>query len=73
MHNNILLYFSNFLSRYGLLAPNEVTEAQLFYANQIYENAYHPDTAEIQNVFGRLSFVPIGKTLLVAALLSQSA
>lgn len=50
---------------------NNTTEAQLLYAKQVYENAFHPDTTEKQNVLGRLSFLPIGKPLLVAAILSQ--
>lgn len=51
--------------------PKNITDAQVLYAKQIYENAFHPDTAEKQNVFGRLSFMPIGKGILIATLLTQ--
>jgi hypothetical protein len=50
---------------------NNASESDILFAKQIYENTIHPDTAEIRNMFGRLSFIPIGKALIVASLLTQ--
>ncbi|XP_050057292.1 sideroflexin-2-like isoform X1 [Aphis gossypii] len=50
---------------------NDMTDTRLLYEHQIYENAIHPHTNEVQNIFGRLSFMPIGKAFLVAVLLTQ--
>ncbi|XP_022181674.1 sideroflexin-2-like [Myzus persicae] len=57
--------------RYGSITNDDITDTKLLHAQQIYENVIHPDTNEVQNRFGRLSFIPIGKSLLVAVLLSQ--
>lgn len=46
-----------------------MSDSDILYAKQVYENAFHPDTAEVQNVFGRLSFIPFGKAVLIATLL----
>ncbi|XP_026807716.1 sideroflexin-2-like [Rhopalosiphum maidis] len=62
-----LIHFS---CLYGSIS-NDITDTKLLHEHQIYENVIHPDTNEIQNTFGRLSFMPIGKALLVAVLLSQ--
>jgi len=62
---------SNIKYRRGSISNDDITDAKLLYAQQIYENVIHPDTNEITNRFGRLSFIPIGKSLLVAILLSQ--
>ncbi|XP_025201828.1 sideroflexin-2-like [Melanaphis sacchari] len=56
--------------KYGSIS-NEITDKKLLQTHQIYENAIHPDTNEIKNILGRLSFIPIGKALLVAVLVSQ--
>lgn len=58
------------IGRHGPTA-NEAIELNILYAKQIYENAIHPDTVEVKNMFGRLSFLPIGKALVVASLLTQ--
>lgn len=55
----------------GRPATNNATESEILYAKQVYENAIHPDTAEVKSMFGRLSFIPIGKALIVASLLTQ--
>lgn len=56
--------------RYRKIPSNTITEAKMLYAQQICENAFHPDTNEIQNILGP-SFIPIGKGILIAALLAQ--
>ena len=41
--------------------PAGTTREQIIYAKKLYESAFHPDTGELQNVFGRMSFqVPGG-------------
>ncbi|XP_029342262.1 sideroflexin-2-like [Acyrthosiphon pisum] len=55
----------------GSISNDDITETKLLYAHQIYESVIHPDTNEVQNRFGRLSFIPIGKSLIVGVLLSQ--
>ncbi|XP_015364517.1 PREDICTED: sideroflexin-2-like [Diuraphis noxia] len=62
---------SNTEYRNGSISNDDITDTKLLCAQQIYENVIHPDTNEVQNRFGRLSFIPIGKSLLVAVLLSQ--
>lgn len=36
--------------------PKETTLEQIKYAKKLYESAFHPDTGDLQNVFGRMSF-----------------
>jgi sideroflexin-2 len=44
--------------------PQGTTEAQIIFARKLYESAFHPDTGEKQNVFGRMSFqVPGGMAI----------
>lgn len=65
-----LIMHTTIIDRHGFTSSN-VSESEILFAKQIYENAIHPDTAEVKNMFGRLSFIPIGKALIVASLLSQ--
>jgi len=44
--------------------PPGTTEEQLWYAQKLYMSAFHPDTGEKMNMFGRMSFqVPAGMIL----------
>lgn len=42
---------------------------QLVRAKQLYESAFHPDSGELQNVFGRMSFQMPGGCLITGAML----
>lgn len=44
--------------------PQGTTDEQIIFARKLYESAFHPDTGEKQNVFGRMSFqVPGGMAI----------
>lgn len=45
------------------------TFEQLVSAKQLYESAFHPDSGELQNVFGRMSFQMPGGCLITGAML----
>lgn len=50
----------------------EVQHAELervIYAKKLYESAFHPDSGELQNVFGRMSFQVPGGMVLTGAML----
>jgi len=49
--------------------PVGTTEELLWGAKHIYESAFHPDTGEKQNVFGRMSFQVPGGMLITGAML----
>lgn len=42
---------------------------QVIKAKQLYESAFHPDSGELQNVFGRMSFQMPGGCLITGAML----
>ncbi|KAF5295983.1 hypothetical protein FQA39_LY12755 [Lamprigera yunnana] len=42
---------------------------QVIYAKKLYESAFHPDSGELQNVFGRMSFQLPGGMLVTGAML----
>ncbi|XP_063982427.1 sideroflexin-2 [Diachasmimorpha longicaudata] len=50
-------------------APNNTTREQLLRAKKLYESAFHPDTGELQNVFGRMSFQVPGGMAVTGAML----
>jgi len=50
--------------------PKETTDKQLFYAQKLYQSAFHPDTGDLQNVAGRMSFQVPGGTILIGAMLA---
>ncbi|KAB7498893.1 Sideroflexin-2 [Armadillidium nasatum] len=50
--------------------PIGTTKEELLSAKYIYESAFHPDTGEKQNIFGRMSFQVPGGMVLTGAMLS---
>lgn len=49
--------------------PAGTTKEKIIYAKKLYESAFHPDSAELQNVFGRMSFQMPGGMLITGAML----
>jgi len=49
--------------------PQGTTDDQVWRAKHIYESAFHPDSGEKQNVFGRMSFQVPGGMLITGAML----
>jgi sideroflexin-2 len=49
--------------------PKDVTKEQIIYAKKLFESAFHPDTGELQNVFGRMSFQVPGGMAITGAML----
>ncbi|KAL0879932.1 hypothetical protein ABMA27_002450 [Loxostege sticticalis] len=49
--------------------PTGTTMDQVVRAKQLYESAFHPDSGELQNVFGRMSFQMPGGCLITGAML----
>uniref|UniRef100_A0A182JND0 Sidoreflexin n=1 Tax=Anopheles christyi TaxID=43041 RepID=A0A182JND0_9DIPT len=49
--------------------PQSTTIDQLHYAKKLYESAFHPDSGEKQNVFGRMSFQMPGGMAITGAML----
>ena len=56
-------YFRN-----GQCPPN-LTDKELRYAKKLYESAFHPDSGDLQNVFGRMSFQMPGGVAITACML----
>ncbi|XP_050420590.1 sideroflexin-2 [Adelges cooleyi] len=50
--------------------PTGTTDEQLLAAKRIYESSFHPDTAQKQNVFGRMGFQVPGGMAITGAMLS---
>ncbi|XP_044738468.1 sideroflexin-2-like [Chrysoperla carnea] len=50
-------------------APSDIPIEKVLYAKQLYESAFHPDTREKQNLFGRMSFQVPGNMLITGAML----
>ncbi|KAF5273046.1 hypothetical protein FQR65_LT04788 [Abscondita terminalis] len=51
------------------IEPSGVNVEQIIYAKKLYESAFHPDSGELQNVFGRMSFQLPGGMLITGAML----
>lgn len=49
--------------------PTGTTRDQIIYAKKLYESAFHPDSGELQNVFGRMSFQVPGGMAVTGAML----
>ncbi|XP_037032017.1 sideroflexin-2 isoform X1 [Bradysia coprophila] len=49
--------------------PSDVTRDQIIYAKKLYSSAFHPDSGELQNVFGRMSFQVPGGMIITGAML----
>lgn len=49
--------------------PAGTTRDQIIYAKKLYESAFHPDSGELQNVFGRMSFQVPGGMAITGAML----
>ena len=47
----------------------QLVSPQVRRAQQLYKSAFHPDSGELQNVFGRMSFQVPGGMLLTGAML----
>jgi sideroflexin-2 len=49
--------------------PPGTTQEQIKYAKKLFESAFHPDSGEKQNVFGRMSFQVPGGMAITGAML----
>lgn len=68
MRNLVLFFFLLSCYRDGK-EPKGITRDEVIYARKLYESAFHPDSGELQNVFGRMSFQVPGGMLLTGAML----
>ena len=55
--------------RKGEEDPN-ITPVQVRRAQQLYLSAYHPDSGDLQNVCGRMSFQMPGGMVLIGAMIT---
>lgn len=49
--------------------PATTTREQILHAKKLSESAFHPDSGELQNIFGRMSFQVPGGMLITGAML----
>ncbi|CRK89501.1 CLUMA_CG003281, isoform A [Clunio marinus] len=49
--------------------PKGTTNEQIVYAKKLYESAFHPDSGDLQNAFGRMSFQVPGGMAITGAML----
>ncbi|XP_039281985.1 sideroflexin-2 isoform X1 [Nilaparvata lugens] len=50
--------------------PADVTAEKFYFSKQLYESAFHPDSGDLMNVFGRMSFQMPGGMLITGAMLT---
>ena len=50
--------------------PSGTTVSQLHHAQRLYLSAFHPDTGDLQNVIGRMSFYVPGGMILIGAMVT---
>ncbi|ESN96462.1 hypothetical protein HELRODRAFT_107533 [Helobdella robusta] len=68
--NRTLLSAKELLNQYKLKQePTGTTDEQIWRAKKLYESAFHPDSGELQNVIGRMSFQVPGGMILTAGML----
>jgi len=68
--NSTLLDAKQLVSQYREgREPPGTTDNQVRRAMQLYKSAFHPDSGELQNVFGRMSFQVPGGMLITGAML----
>ncbi|XP_055588598.1 sideroflexin-2 [Uranotaenia lowii] len=48
---------------------SKVTLEEIYHAKKLYESAFHPDSGELQNIFGRMSFQMPGGMAITGAML----
>lgn len=49
--------------------PTGTTRQEILYAKKLYMSAFHPDSGELQNIFGRMSFQVPGGMAITGAML----
>jgi len=49
--------------------PEGTTYKEICYAKKLFESSFHPDSGELQNVIGRMSFQVPGGMLITATML----
>lgn len=50
--------------------PPGTTQDKILTAKKLYEGAFHPDTGDLQNLFGRMSFQVPGGMAVTGAMLT---
>lgn len=49
--------------------PETTSVEKIVFAKKLYESAFHPDSGDLQNVFGRMSFQVPGGMAITGAML----
>lgn len=49
--------------------PKTKSQEEIVFAKKLYESAFHPDSGDLQNVFGRMSFQVPGGMAITGAML----
>lgn len=49
--------------------PQNVSIEEIYHAKKLYESAFHPDSGDLQNIFGRMSFQMPGGMAITGAML----